>query len=390
LTPAAIHWRSDIRFDISPLPSPLSSPGASPSPSPAAFGGFFNFLLPVNHLWVSVFENNLAAILTFIYVHFQAVPLLATIGAYGLAIIVFTIGIRLILSPLQQFQLTTQRRSMLEQRKLAPEVGELRKKYKKEPQKLQAEMSKLYAEHGINPFAGLVGCLPLVVQLPILTALYYAFRNFAQHATVPAHFLFIPNLNDNPNHHLLVTLAGSLGLPDPSYLVFPLLAAATTFVQTKMLQMPPAPNLTDQEAQAQSMQKMMVWMSPLMIGYFALNVPAGLGLYWFIGNCVGIIQQYFVVGWGNLLPGRNKVDSAPATGLKPRSTSTKGGPDIGPKATFGGPKGAADIGPKDIAGGSQNGSKNGSKNRPQNGANGPPNGSRAQPQSGRNRKKKKR
>lgn len=331
--------------------------------------------------------NNLTAVLTFIYVHFQAVPVLATIGAYGVAIVVLTIGIRLILSPLQQFQLTTQRRSMLEQRKLAPEVGELRKKYKKEPQKLQAEMTKLYAEHGINPLAGLVGCLPLIVQLPILTALYYVFQGFAKHADGPAHFLFVPNLNDNPNHHLLVTLAGNIGIPDPSYLVFPLLAAATTYVQTKMLQMPPAPNLTDQEAQAQQMQKMMVWMSPLMIGYFALNVPAGLGLYWFIGNCVGIIQQYFVVGWGNLLPGRIKMDTPPAMGFKPRASGIKGGPDIGPKATFGGPKGAADIGPKDIAGGSKNGSKNG----PQNGTtNGPQNGSRGQPQSGRNRKKKKR
>jgi YidC/Oxa1 family membrane protein insertase len=331
--------------------------------------------------------DNLSAVLNFIYVHFQSVPILSTIGAYGVAIVVLTICIRLILSPLQQFQLVTQRKSMLEQRKLAPEVGELRKKYKKEPQKLQSEMTKLYAEHGINPFAGLVGCLPLVVQLPILTALYYVFTGFAKHAIGPAHFLFIPNLNDHPNQHLLVTLVGSIGIPDPSYLVFPLLAAATTYVQTKMLQMPPAPNLTDQEAQAQQMQKMMVWMSPLMIGYFALNVPAGLGLYWFIGNCVGIIQQYFVVGWGNLLPGRNRAGAAPAMGLKARGSSAKGGPDIGPKGISSGPKGAADIGPKDIAGGSQNGTRNGSQNGLRNG---PQNGSKAQPQSGRNRKKKKR
>jgi YidC/Oxa1 family membrane protein insertase len=331
--------------------------------------------------------SNLTAILNFIYVHFQAVPILSTIGAYGVAIVVLTICIRLILSPLQQFQLVTQRKSMLAQRKLAPEVGELRKKYKKEPQKLQSEMTKLYAEHGINPFAGLVGCLPLVVQLPILTALYYVFTGFAKTATGPAHFLFIPNLNDHPNQHLLVTLVGSIGIPHPSYLVFPLLAAATTFVQTKMLQMPPAPNLTDQEAQAQQMQKMMVWLSPLMIGYFALNVPAGLGLYWFIGNCVGIIQQYFVVGWGNLLPGRNKANGpSTAVNLKARG-GFKGGPDIGPKGIPSGPKGAADIGPKDIAGGSQNGTKNGSQNGLRNG---PQNGSKAQPQSGRNRKKKKR
>jgi YidC/Oxa1 family membrane protein insertase len=274
---------------------------------------------------------------------------------------------------------------MLEQRKLAPEVGELRKKYKKEPQRLNTEMQKLYAEHGINPFAGLVGCLPLIVQLPILTALYYVFTGFAHNAKVAAHFLFIPNLNDNPNHHLLVNLVSGIGIPSPEYLVFPLLAAATTYVQTKMLQMPPAPNLTEQEAQAQQMQKMMVWMSPLMIGYFALNVPAGLGLYWFVGNCVGIIQQYFVVGWGNLLPGRWRADKPAPVDLKPRG-GAKGGADIGPKSIPGGPKGAADIGPKDIAGGSQNGTRNG----PQNGRNGPQNGSKSVPQSRRNRKKKKR
>jgi len=300
--------------------------------------------------------NNLTAILTFIYVHFQTVPALATIGAYGLAIVVLTIAIRLILSPLQQFQLVTQRKSMLEQRKLAPEVGELRKKYKKEPQKLQAEMTKLYAEHGINPFAGLVGCLPLVVQLPILTALYYVFQGFAKNATGPAHFLFIPNLNDNPNHHLLLPLLGSIGIPDPAYLLFPLLAAATTYVQTKMLQMPPAPNLTDQEAQAQQMQKMMVWMSPLMIGYFALNVPAGLGLYWFIGNCVGIIQQYFVVGWGNLLPKRNDPGSA-AIVAKP-SGGPKPVPGNSPKPMPGTPKPVPANGPR-----------NGARNGPRNGGN---------------------
>ena len=332
---------------------------ASPTPSPVPFNGFFNFLLPVNHLWQVVFENNLAAVLNFIYLHFQAVPVLATIGAYGVAIVVLTIGIRLILSPLQQFQLVTQRKSMLEQRKLAPEVSELRKKYKKEPQKLQAEMTKLYAEHGINPFAGLVGCLPLIVQLPILTALYYVFTTFAHNATVAAHFLFIPNLNDNPNHHLLVSIplfGAVVGIPWLSYLVFPLLAAATTFVQTKMLQMPPAPNLTEQEAQAQQMQKMMVWMSPLMIGWFALNVPAGLGLYWFIGNCVGIIQQYFVVGWGNLLPKRNDPGSA-AMVAKPG----------------GGPKPVPGNSPKPMPGTPKplpaNGPRNGARNGPRNGGN---------------------
>ena len=137
-----------------------------------------------------------------------------------------------------------------------------------------------------------------------------------------------------------------------------------------MLQMPPMPNPTEQELQTQQMQKMMVWMSPLMIGYFALNVPAGLGLYWFIGNCVGIIQQYFVVGWGNLLPNRSK----PAL------------PPVDAKRAGGGPQGTRGIVPKSVPGGSPNGPKNG----PQNGSakNGPQNGARIVPQPGRNRKKR--
>ena len=244
--------------------------------------------------------------------------MLEAIGAYGVAIIIVTIIIRLVLAPLQQFQLVTSRKTMAEQRKLAPQVAELRKKYKKEPQKLNAEMMKLYQEHGVNPLGGLIGCAPLIVQLPVLYALYYVFRG----AHVGSqHFLFVPNLMEIPNQTHLFT-----GLPVPAiaFLIFPLLAAATTFVQTKMLQQPPPPNPTDQEAQMQQTQRMMVFLSPLMIGFFALSVPAGLSLYWFIGNCVSIIQQSFVVGWGNLWPGRG---GGAAAALSPPKSS---GPSSGP------------------------------------------------------------
>ena len=263
-----------------------------------------------------MFYNPLQWLLDHVFNFVQGVPTFDLIGAYGIAIIVLTVLIRVLLAPLQQFQLVTQRRSMTEQRKLAPQVGELRKKYKKDPQKLNSEMMKLYQEHGVNPLGGLVGCLPLIVQLPILTALYYVFQSHAHNAHVPAHFLWLPNLNDNPNHHLMFH---GLPIPDASYLIFPLLAAMTTLVQSRMLQMPPAPNPTEQEAQTQQMQKTMVWLSPLMIGYFALNVPAGLGLYWFIGNCVSIIQQSFVVGWGNVLPRRFRTvaGGAPTPPLPP-------------------------------------------------------------------------
>ena len=254
----------------------------------------FDVFLPVVHLWELVVKHPVAWLLNTIYGSLQGVPVIETIGAYGVAIIVVTIIIRLLLSPFQQFQLVTSRRSMAEQRKLAPEVAALRKKYK-DNQKFQAEMMKLYREHGVNPLGGLIGCLPLVIQIPVLTALYYVFRE--AHVVAP-HFLFVPNLMQLPSQsHLLA------GWPVPAiaYLVFPLLAAATTFVQSKMLQQPPSANPTDQEQQQQQMQRTMVYISPLMIGIFAFQVPAGLGLYWFIGNCVGIIQQSFVVGWGGLV-----------------------------------------------------------------------------------------
>ena len=251
----------------------------------------------------------------------MGVPLFVSIGAYGVAIVIMTIIIRLALSPLQQFQLLTQRRTMTEQRKLAPQVAELRKKYKKDAAKLNQEMMKLYQEHGVNPLGGLVGCAPLVVQMPILSALYFVFRNRAPHLDLQSHFLFIQNLNDNPTTHAMAVIAG-VAIPGIAYLVFPLLAALTTFVQSKMLQQPTPVNPTEQELQTQQMQRMMVFMSPLLIGWFALQVPAGLGLYWFIGNCVSIIQQSFVVGWGNLWPWRG---AAPAPVNQPKGSGPSPG-----------------------------------------------------------------
>jgi YidC/Oxa1 family membrane protein insertase len=277
-------------------------------------GSPFDIFLPIHNLWQGIFVNSLAWLLAYIYVQLQAVPVIAWIGAYGVAIIVITLIIRALLAPLLQFQLVTSRRAMVEQRKLAPQVAELRKKFKKDPQRLNTETMKLYQEHGINPLGQFVGCLPMVVQMPVLIALYYVFTTFSHNAHTALHFLFVPNLNLNPNHAAAFTLFG-FGIPAIAYLVFPLLAAVTTFVQSKMMQMPPPPNPTEQELQTMQMQRTMVMISPLMIGFFALNVPAGLGLYWFVGNLVSIIQQSFVVGWGSLF-GRGKVPVA-ATSAAP-------------------------------------------------------------------------
>jgi YidC/Oxa1 family membrane protein insertase len=312
------------------------------------FKSLGNLFAPIHDLWLAWIEQPLSHFLLFLHQHLDAIPVIHSIGSYGVAIIILTILIRLALAPLQQFQLVTQRKTMVEQRKLAPQVADLRKKYKKDPQKLNTEMMALYREHGVNPLGGMVGCLPLIVQIPILTALYYVFQGFAHTPGLAKQpFLFIPNLNDIPNQQLLIH---GVPIPAPVYLVFPLLAALTTLIQSRMLQMPPPPNPTEQEIQTQSMQRTMVWLSPLMIGYFALNVPAGLGLYWFIGNCVSIIQQSFVVGWGNVLPARFR---RPAIG----GASGAGNGPPPKKLPPGGPKSGSGSGPG-------NGPKNGPGNGP--------------------------
>ena len=285
----------------------------------------FDVFKPIHGLWWQVFGESLTWLLNYIYVNVAQVPLVATIGAYGVAIILITFLIRAILAPLLQFQLVTSRRAMVEQRKLAPQVAEIRKKYRKDPQRLNTETMKLYQEHGINPLGQFVGCLPAVLQMPVLIALYYVFSNFSKHAHVAAHFLFVPNLNLTPGAHPLIA-----GIPipsDPVYLVFPLLAALGTYIQSKMMQMPPPPNPTEQEAQTAQMQRTFLIMSPLMIGVFAMNVPAGLGLYWFVGSVVSIIQQSFVVGWGNVIPKRFLPSTPAAT--PPSASIGKLSPPVG-------------------------------------------------------------
>ena len=281
----------------------------------------FDVFLPIHDLWWRVFGQGFSWGLSLLYHTLAGVPLISALGAYGLAIIVLTIVIKLVLSPLYHFQLSVSRKAQAEQRRIAPEVAAMRKKYKNEPQKQQQALMELYKEHGVNPLSSLSGCLPAVLQLPILTALYYVFLGNAQHKAFPDHFLWIQHLNDYPNIHPLIP---GLPIPTIAYLVIPLLAAATTFVQSRMMMQPPNPNATEQEQQAQQMTQSMQVVMPLMIAYFAFVTPAGLGLYWFISNCFAIIQQYLVAGWGGLRRQDPPAFPAPAVKTKPKP------PDPGP------------------------------------------------------------
>jgi YidC/Oxa1 family membrane protein insertase len=232
-------------------------------------------------------------------------PLINTmIWLYGLlgnniflAILVLTIVIYMITLPLT----LQQQKSMQATQELQPKLEEIKKKYKGEPEKLQAAQMELYKEAGINPFGG---CFPLLIQFPILIGLYQAITrslaaspiqllDLSQHIYYP-----VPEfLRWLPNAPALIPLNSrflwlDLAQPDPRF-ILPALVVITTFLTNRM--MTPATRSTDpQQQQMQTMQLMM----PIMIGWFSLNFPAGLSIYWVTSNLVRF-AQYVATGKAN-------------------------------------------------------------------------------------------
>lgn len=180
--------------------------------------------------------------------------------SYALAITLLAVAIKLILYPLTKKQM----QSMKMMQKLAPKIREIQQKYKnKNPQKMQQKLMDLYRENNVNPLAG---CLPILIQMPILIGLYQALLTYEFSNVQHAHFFWIETLRDK----------------DPFY-ILPLFAALTTYFQSRLTM-----NVEDQT------QKIMLYMMPVLIGWFASIVPSGLVLYWVVFNIMGIIQQYFI------------------------------------------------------------------------------------------------
>jgi len=174
---------------------------------------------------------------------FLAVGPLKSIGAYGLGVIVLTIIIRAVLFPIFGWQLRTSRRIQAEQRLVAPQLQELRKKYKKEPQRLSQEMNALYKEHGISPFSSLTGCIPALVQMPVLIGLYTAIRNGATGLNgSDKGFLWISDVTQSAQHACCSNGNFLNALAHPALLILPLLAGAFTFAQSRMMMPPSRPD----------------------------------------------------------------------------------------------------------------------------------------------------
>jgi YidC/Oxa1 family membrane protein insertase len=271
-----------------------------------ALGDFFKYAFQTPVEWLLEHLHN-----------FFAHGIGQSIGAFGLAVIVTTLVIRVVLYPLFTWQLRTSRRIQSEQRLIAPQLTELRKKYKKDPQKLNAEMMKLYKEHNINPLSQLSGCLPILVQWPIIGALYRAITSVTHTLHNDLGFLWIHDVSKTGVQACCQDTAGHVtsylnAFQHPTVLILPLLAAGATVVQSKMMMPPMRPDMSDQERQAANMSRQMTFFMPVMVFFFGMIFPSGIALYWVTQSLFMVVQQFYVVGWGGLkvpawFPGSGRV-----------------------------------------------------------------------------------
>jgi YidC/Oxa1 family membrane protein insertase len=202
----------------------------------------------------------------------------------GIAIIVLTALIRLILYPLSQKAIRSQKAMT----KLQPEIKEIRKKYKDKEEQAKAMMN-LYQKYKINPFSG---CLPILIQLPILIALYRVFFTGLDPQKLEVLYGFI----ERPESLNLMFL-GIVNLSERS-IVLALLAGFFQFVQSKMI-MPQKATQSSSGTKiagldiSSLMSQQMIYFMPLITIFIAWNLPAALPLYWIVITLFGIVQQYF-------------------------------------------------------------------------------------------------
>src|SRR5256886_7853154 len=228
---------------------------------------------------------------------------------FGLAIILLTVAIRLAVYPLY----VTQIRSQRAMQELGPAMNELKAKYGKDRQRFSEEQMKLYKERGVNPAAG---CLPLVLQLPILFALYSALLQLGRglgksdsncpgltHDEAQSILGFLNSINPiaeggilDTTAHWLPWLTAGLQHPDP-FFILPVVAGAAQLVASVMA-MPTKPVATTDPNQ--KMFQSMAYTFPLMTVVLGAQFPSGLTLYWIATTTFQIVQQYFVSGWGQL------------------------------------------------------------------------------------------
>ena len=210
---------------------------------------------------------------------------------FGLAIIAFTILVRVVLIPLT----IKQSRQIRTMTAVQPKLKELQERHKNDRQRLSQETLKVYRENGVNP----IGCLgPLFIQMPIWIGLFWAINR-----TVPARpedlvelsrflYAWLPRVSEVIPLNSSFLWIQDLGRPDPLAVpILPILVGGSMFLMQKMTAMPSV------DPRQASTNRMMLWMMPLLFGFFTLQFSSGLAIYWVVSNIVGMIIQGFVTGW---------------------------------------------------------------------------------------------
>ncbi|MFC1962096.1 YidC/Oxa1 family membrane protein insertase [Chloroflexota bacterium] len=214
-------------------------------------------------------------------------------NTFGLAIILLTVVVNVVMVPLTLKQI----RASKAMQDLQPKLAELQKKHAKDRQKLAQEQMNLYKESGMNP----AGCLvPMLIQMPIWIALYQSIMLCL--ASAPEGLLNLSKyLYSWQTVYSMLPLGRDflwLDLANPD-MVIALLVGATMWLQQKMS----TPTGSADSRQAQQ-TKMMLWMMPMMFTFLAISFPSGLALFWVTSSIVRIVIQYYVTGWGGLVPYR--------------------------------------------------------------------------------------
>jgi len=243
------------------------------------------------HLFTIIFYQPLLNLLIFLY---DVIP-----GKdIGIAIILVTVIIRMILYPFSAKAIKSQK--LLQE--MQPKIDEMKKLYKDQKEKQAQEMMKIYKEHKINPFSS---CLPLLIQFPFLIAVYQVFRTGLKNGNLDLLYHFVAN----PGHINTVAF-GFFDLNKPQ-IILAIIAGAAQFWQAKMMlaKRPVIKNKDSKdEDMAAIMSKQMVFMMPIMTIIIGAGLPSGLVLYWLVITVITALQQLLVLK----LPDKGKKPEPPA------------------------------------------------------------------------------
>lgn len=288
--PAEVKWRS---MELIALPPPGATeeeetPEAAPQPILSVSVGEdgaqlfigpkkYTLLTKLGHqlpksVWfatngfLAAISKFLFLVLVWIYDHVA--------GNYGLAIVLTTMLLRIILFPINQYSMVSMKKTQLQMQRLQPKIKAIKAKYKKAKDaqsraKMNQETMDLYKREGVNPAGGVAGCLPLLAQFPILIGFYNMLTVAVELRGAP----FFGWIQD-------------LAHKDP-YWITPLLMGVTMFLQQRMAMS------KVKDPMQQQQQKFMLFM-PFIFTYICLQMPAGMVLYWFVNNLLGIGQQWLV------------------------------------------------------------------------------------------------